>query len=111
LPRPRIWNIMARIASALIALFLLAASASAEISRPNITPSCGFLGPLVASVCVPPPPEVFEAGGGELRIANRVLKVLVAEIGLQGARVVPRIGQRIAAGVAQHVRMHLPTMA
>ena len=39
----------------------------------------------------------------------------MTEIGLQGARVVPRIGQRIAATVSQHVRMdrkwHLGTGA
>jgi hypothetical protein len=36
-----------------------------------------------------------------------MLNVLVAEVGLQGAGVVPVIRQLIAAGVAQHVRMRL----
>ena len=36
---------------------------------------------------------------------HRVLNVLVAEPGLQRPRVVAGIGQRIAAAMAQHVRM------
>src|SRR5262245_23441205 len=35
-----------------------------------------------------------------------MLDVLVAELGLQRPRIVPRIGQRIAAAVPQHVRVH-----
>ncbi len=60
-------------------------------------------------------PEIPEAVGCQLGIAHRVLDILMTEIGLQGARVVPRIGQRIAATVSQHVRMdrkwHLGTGA
>jgi len=33
----------------------------------------------------------------------RVLNVPVAQIGLQRSRVVPAVGQRAAAGVAQHM--------
>ena len=51
------------------------------------------------------PPEVLEPVGGQLGVAHRMLDVLVAEPGLQSARIVPGIGQRIAAAMAQHVRM------
>jgi len=51
-------------------------------------------------------PEVFEPRRRKLGIANRVLDIAVAEIGLQGSRIMPCIGQRIAAGVSEHMRMH-----
>jgi hypothetical protein len=41
-------------------------------------------------------------GRCHLRVAHGVLDILVAEIGLQGARVVALVGQREAAGVTQH---------
>jgi len=50
-------------------------------------------------------PEILEARRRQLGIAHRVLDVLVAEVGLQGARVVALIGQSEAAGMTQHVRM------
>jgi hypothetical protein len=44
--------------------------------------------------------------------AHGVLDVLVAEIGLQRAGVVPLVGQRVAAGVHEHVRATLkPNLA
>jgi hypothetical protein len=36
-----------------------------------------------------------------------VLNVPVAEIGLQGARIVALVSQRVAAGVPQHMRVRL----
>ena len=36
-----------------------------------------------------------------------MLDVLVAKVGLQRSRVVPLVGQGVAAGVSQHVRMRL----
>ena len=36
-----------------------------------------------------------------------MLNVPVAEIGLQGARIVALVSQRVAAGVPQHVRVRL----
>src|SRR3954454_643233 len=48
-------------------------------------------------------PEGFEALGGELGVAHRVLNVLVPEIMLQGSRVLAVVGQLIAARVPQHV--------
>jgi hypothetical protein len=36
-----------------------------------------------------------------------VLDVAVSQIGLQGARVVPLVGEREAAGVPEHVRVGL----
>jgi hypothetical protein len=50
-------------------------------------------------------PEVSESVARQLGIANCVLDVPVAEIGLQRAGVVAIIGQLEAAGVPQHVRM------
>jgi hypothetical protein len=49
--------------------------------------------------------EILEPMRRQLGIAHRVLNVLVAEPGLQRPRVVAGIGQRIAAAMAQHVRM------
>jgi hypothetical protein len=46
-------------------------------------------------------PEVLEAIRRQLRVAHRVLDILVPEVGLQRSRVVALIGQRKAAGVAQ----------
>src|SRR3954451_18955608 len=57
--------------------------------------------PIYASL-----PEGFEAIGCELGVAHRVLDVLVAEVMLQGPRVLLVIGQRVAEGMPQHVRMH-----
>jgi hypothetical protein len=51
------------------------------------------------------PPKTFEPGRGQLRVAHRVLDVLVPEIGLKGAGVVPLGGQRKSTGMAQHVRV------
>jgi hypothetical protein len=51
------------------------------------------------------PPEVPEPIGRHLGVSHRVLDVLVAEVMLQGARVVAIVCKLEAAGVAQHVRM------
>ena len=51
-------------------------------------------------------PEVLKPIRRQLGIAHRVLNVLVAEPGLQRPSVVTGIGQRIAAAMAQHVRMN-----
>jgi hypothetical protein len=45
-------------------------------------------------------PEVFEAIGRHLGVADGVLDVLVAEVGLKGAGIVPLVGQGEAAGMA-----------
>jgi len=52
-------------------------------------------------------PEAFEPGRGQLRIAHRVLDVLVSEIRLKGAGIMPFGSQRKATGMAQHVRVGL----
>ena len=52
-------------------------------------------------------PEILEPRRRQLGIANRVLDILVAEVGLQGPRIVALVGQREAAGVPQHVRVGL----
>src|SRR5262245_10371142 len=49
-------------------------------------------------------PEVFEPVRRQLGVPDRVLDVLVAEPCLQRPRIVPGIGQGVAAGVPQHVR-------
>ena len=53
------------------------------------------------------PPEVLEPHRRQFRVPHRVLDIAVAEIGLQGARVVPLVGERVAAGVPEHVRVCL----
>jgi hypothetical protein len=52
-------------------------------------------------------PEVPEAIRRQFGIANRVLDVLVPEVGLQGAGVVAFVRQGKAAGMPEHVRMSL----
>jgi hypothetical protein len=52
-------------------------------------------------------PKAFEPRWRQLGVAHRVLDVLVPEIGLQRPRVVALIGQRITAGVPQHMRVDL----
>lgn len=52
-------------------------------------------------------PEVLEPCRRQLGVPHGVLDIAVTEIGLQGADVVALVGQREAAGVAQHVRVHL----
>src|SRR6516165_2199744 len=51
------------------------------------------------------PPKVLEAVGCHVGVPNGVLDVLVAEVVLQGPRVVPIIGQFEPAGMAKHVRV------
>ena len=58
------------------------------------------------------PPEVFETIRCQLGVAHGVLDVAVAEVGLKCPRVVPLVGQRVAAAVPQHVRVALkPSLA
>ena len=52
-------------------------------------------------------PKILEPRRCQLGVAHRVLDIPVAEIGLQGPRVVPLVRQRIAAGMPQHVRVRL----
>src|SRR6516165_3413349 len=49
------------------------------------------------------PPKVFEAVGRHVGVPDRVLDVLVAEVVLQGPRVVAIIGELQPAGMAKHV--------
>src|SRR5499427_5379766 len=51
-------------------------------------------------------PEVFEAGRRQGRVADRGHDRSVAEIGLDGARVVAIVGELEPAGMPQHVGMH-----
>ena len=53
------------------------------------------------------PPKVFKALLAQFRIAGG--DGAMAEPVLNGARVVPGVGQRVAAGVAQHVHVDLIT--
>jgi hypothetical protein len=54
-------------------------------------------------------PKIFEPIRRQLGVTDRVLDILMAEIGLQGAGIVPFIGQREAPGVTQHVGVSLET--
>src|SRR4051812_12503907 len=51
-------------------------------------------------------PEFFKTSRRQLGVAHRMLDVAMAEIGLDGARVLTSIGEREAARVPEHVRMH-----
>jgi len=51
------------------------------------------------------PPKLFEAVGRHVGVPDRVLNVLVAEVVLQGPRVVAVVGQLEPAGMAKHVRV------
>jgi hypothetical protein len=51
-------------------------------------------------------PEVFEAAPAPVGYACGVLYFAVAEVMLDRPRVSPIVGQFVAGGVAQHVRMH-----
>ena len=63
------------------------------------------------NVLVPLPPEVLEPVRRQLGVAHGVLDIFVAQIGLQRPRIVALVGQREAAGMAQHVRMGLEVEA
>jgi hypothetical protein len=52
-------------------------------------------------------PKILEALRRQLGVADRVLNVAVAQIGLQCPGIVALVGQREPAGVAQYVRMGL----
>src|SRR5690348_16217059 len=51
-------------------------------------------------------PEFLERRGAQFGIANGVLDRAVTEPRLNSPRVIPRIGERIAAGMSQHVDVH-----
>jgi hypothetical protein len=53
------------------------------------------------------PPEIFEPRRRQFGVAHRVLDIFVAEIRLQRPGVVAFVGERVAAGVPQHVRVRL----
>ena len=50
-------------------------------------------------------PEVLEPRRRQFCVPDGVLNILVPEVGLQRACVVPLVGQSVAAGVPQHVWM------
>ena len=52
-------------------------------------------------------PEILEPRRRQFGVAHRVLDIAVPEVGLQRARVVPLVGQGVAAGVPEHVRVRL----
>jgi hypothetical protein len=51
-------------------------------------------------------PKIFEPCWRQFGIAHRVLDVLVAQISLQGSRIVPSVRQCVAAGMSKHVRVN-----
>ena len=53
------------------------------------------------------PPKILEPRRRQLSVAHGVLNVAVAEIGLQGARIVSSVRERVAAGVPERVRVSL----
>jgi hypothetical protein len=53
------------------------------------------------------PPEISETHRRKFSVAHRVLNVAMAEVSLQRSCVVPFVGQRVATGMPEHVRMGL----
>jgi hypothetical protein len=51
------------------------------------------------------PPKILESIGRHFGVLDRVLDVLVAQVVLQGPRVVAVVGQLEPAGMAKHVRV------
>ena len=51
------------------------------------------------------PPEILEPIRGHFRVSDGMLDILVAKVMLQRASIVAIVGELIAAGVTQHVRM------
>jgi hypothetical protein len=52
-------------------------------------------------------PEILEPRRRQLGIAYRMLNIAVPKVSLQRPRIVSLVSQRVAAGVAQHVRVCL----
>src|SRR5262245_4786376 len=52
-------------------------------------------------------PKILKPRRRQLSVSYSVLNVAVAEVSLQGPRIVPLIGQRVAAGMPEHVRVRL----
>src|SRR5262245_25266611 len=52
-------------------------------------------------------PPALEPGRRQFGISDRVLNVLVPEIGLQRPRIPASVRQLVAAGVAEHMRVRL----
>jgi hypothetical protein len=50
-------------------------------------------------------PEFLEAVGGEIGVAHGVLDIAMAQGVLDGAGVLAVVGELVAAGVPEHVRM------
>jgi len=86
---------------------------SSGVGQPGVVSEWGDLGGVATGRVQPDiapwlPPEILEPIRRQLGIAHGVLNVPVAEIGLQGARVVAGICQGEAATVAEHVRVAAP---
>ena len=52
-------------------------------------------------------PKILEPRRRQLSVADGVLDVAVAKISLQRPRIVPLVGERVAACVPEHVRVRL----
>jgi hypothetical protein len=51
------------------------------------------------------PPELLEPIRGHFRVSDGMLDILVAKVMLQGSCIVAIVGELIATGVTQHVRV------
>lgn len=80
---------------------------SRQSAARGVTPSGGSDQLIPAGGIVSIPPEVLEPRRRQLRVPDRVLDVLMAEIRLKGSRIVASIRQRKAACVSEHVGMRL----
>ena len=52
-------------------------------------------------------PEILEPRRRQLGVADRVLNVLMTEVSLKRSGIVSLVGERVAAGVPEHVRVRL----
>jgi hypothetical protein len=50
-------------------------------------------------------PKILKSRRRQFRIANGMLDILMAEVGLQGPSVLPLVGKGVASGMPKHVRM------
>ena len=62
---------------------------------------------LIALRRGPLSPEIPKTCWRQFRVAHRVLDIPVPKVSLQGSSIMPFVGQCVAAGMAQHVRVGL----
>jgi hypothetical protein len=79
----------------------------APVRPEQVLTTSGAAAPIESVACAAEliPPKIFEPIGYELRIADRVLDILVSHPRLDRPGVMAGVCQRITAAVARHVRV------